>query len=193
MEPKRLRPTIASAQAGSSEAYQALLEWYGPRLFSYFIRSTGSYHDAEDLLSELMFRLVRRLKSYDDRGRFEPWLFSIAANMVRDRIRRRKASPSPVSLSIEDEFGGTLAETIAGDVPPAGTHLMEQEASADLQKALDRLDEATKQTILLRHFGQMSFREISELLDCPIGTVLTRVHRGLRTLRKYMGVDRANE
>lgn len=187
MELQRLRAMIASAQAGKPEGFSALLEAYGPRLYGYFFRATGSHHDAEDLLGEMMLRLVKRLKSYDDRGRFEPWLFRIAANMVRDRIRRSRTNPAGMSLSAEDDSGGTMAEQLAGENPAVEADMLAGEASAEMNEALNKLDPMTRQMILLRHFGEMSFKEIAALFECPLGTVLARVHRGLRALRELMG------
>lgn len=186
MDPEQLRAAIASAQAGQAQGYEALLEGYGPRLFGYFIRATGSGHEAEDMLSELMLRLVRQLGRYDHRGRFEPWLFRIAANMVRDRIRRRKARPSRVSLSAESAGGAAVADGLAGQAVSVDAGLLAEESSAELQAALDRLDAATREMVLLRYFGEVSFKELSKMFECPIGTVLARVHRGLRTLREIM-------
>ena len=183
MEPQRLRGIVASAQAGSAEGYQALLGAYGPRLLAYFFRATGSYHDAEDLLGELTLRLVRRLKDYTEQGRFDQWLFRIAANMIRDRIRRRKARPSLMSLAAEDSSQQSLAGRIPATGPVVEAPLMAGEASERLNAALEKLDDLTRQMILLRYFAEMSFREITELFDCPLGTALERVHRGLRTLR----------
>ena len=88
---------------------------YGPRLYGYFYRATGHHHDAEDLLGEMTLKLVRQLEKYDDRGRFEPWLFRIAANMVRDRIRRLKVRPRNVSLSVEDASGRKLSDRLGAD------------------------------------------------------------------------------
>jgi len=192
MDSRRLRATIASAQAGEARGYEALLEAYGPRLYGYFFRATGNHHDAEDLLGELTLRLVRRLSSYDDRGRFEPWLFRIAANMVRDRIRRIRANPRPVSLTAEDESGRTLAENLPAQKLDADAGLVADEMSTKLQAALEKLDETTRQMILLRHFAEMTFKEIAEVFDCPLGTALARVHRGLRALRGWMGVNDAD-
>ena len=70
--------------------------------------------------------------------------------------------------------------------------MMAGEARAELQAALERLDETTRQMILLRHFGQLSFNEIAELSDAPLGTVLARVHRGLKSLRQMMGAERGH-
>jgi len=189
MDSQRLRAVIASAQAGDPEAYRALLDAYGRRLYGYFLRATGNHHDAEDLLGELMLRLVARIGKYDDRGRFEPWVFRIAANMVRDRIRRIRTSPAPVSLSAETESGTTRADQLPAGTDEIETGLLAAEASVELHAALAKLDVTTRQMILLRHFGQMSFKEIAELFECPLGTALAKVHRGLRSLRKWMEAE----
>jgi len=187
MDSQQLCDTIAGAQKGDAESYQKLLDAYGSRLYGYFYRATRRHHDAEDLLSELTLRLVRTLKSYDDRGRFEPWLFRIAANMVRDRIRRFKTKPTPASLSAENESGRSLVDRLSADTPGVDAPLAATEASEALNEALDKLDVITRETILLRYFGQMSFKELAGLLGCPVGTVLARVHRGLHTMRELMG------
>jgi len=187
MEAQRLRAMIASAQAGKAQGYEALLEAYGPRLYGYFFRATGRHDDAEDLLSDLTLRLVRMLKRYDDRGRFEPWLFRVAANIVRDRIRRSKANPTPASLSLEDESGQPLVDRLSDAKTEAVAEgLLAAEMSERLEQAMERLDATAREMILLRHFGQMSFKEIAEIFQCPPGTVLAKVHRGLGRLRKLM-------
>jgi len=186
MEPQRLRVSIASAQSGSAEGYEALFEEYGPRLYGYFFRAVGNDHDAEDLLGEMMLRLVKQLGKYDDRGRFEPWLFRVAANMVRDRIRRRKSRGPSISLSAEDNSGRSMADQLPGESEPVDAAMLAGEASGHLQRALSVLDDKTRETILLRYFSQMSFKELAEVFQCPIGTVLARVHRGLKALREAM-------
>jgi RNA polymerase sigma-70 factor (ECF subfamily) len=189
MEPRRLPEVIAQAQAGQAWAFEALLEAYGPRLYGYFFRALGNHHDAEDLLGEMTLKLVARLATYDDRGKFEPWLFRIAANLVRDRIRRLRANPSPASLSIEDDSGGSLGDRLAGESEPADKGLVEGEAHGELAEAMNKLDELTRQMIVLRHYGELSYREIADICDCPVGTVLARVHRGLKALRRWMVGD----
>ncbi len=183
MDPKQLGATIAAARAGRQEAYADLLAAFGSRLYGYFYRATGSHHDAEDLLGELLLRLVKRLADYDDRGRFEPWLFSIAANLVRDRIRRARTRPQASSLEASSDEGLSLAETIDGEDPPVDAALNGLEMSARLEAALAKLDESSRQMVLLRHFAQLSFKEIAGIFRCPIGTVLAKVHRALKALK----------
>ena len=186
MDSQQLRAIIAAASGGGDEAYRQLLNAYGPRLYGYFYRATRSHHDAEDLLGEVMLRLVRRLGDYDDRGRFEPWLFCVAANLVRDRIRRSKSSPRPMSLEAESDTGTTLAESLKGPAAPVDGDVLAGETSAELAAALAKLDERTRQMVLLRHFGELSFKEIAEVFECPMGTVLAKVHRALKSLRDTM-------
>lgn len=193
MEPEQLRAVIVSAQAGDSGAYRELLDTYGRRLYGYFLRATGSHHDAEDLLGEVMLRLVSRLDKYDDRGRFEPWLFRVAANMVRDRIRRAKANPTPTSLSIDSEAGTSRADQLLADTERVDEGILAEEASVQLQQALMKLDDTTRDMILVRHFGQMNYKEIAELFQCPLGTALARVHRGLKALRRMMSKDHESD
>jgi RNA polymerase sigma-70 factor (ECF subfamily) len=186
MDQQQLRETVAAAKEGDAEAYRTLLDAYGPRLFGYFLRATRSHQDAEDLLGELMLRLVQRLSTYDERGRFDQWLFRIAANMVRDRIRRIRAAPRSVSMSADDREPLRLADRLPADVPDVDAGLLGREVNDRLQKALDRLDETTRQMILLRHIGQVSFKDLADLFQCPLGTALARVHRGMRALREHM-------
>jgi len=189
MDQQQLLRMIASAKAGDAGAFESLLEAYGPRLYGYFLHATGRHHDAEDLLSELTLRLVRRLADYDDRGRFEHWLFRIAANMARDRIRRIKAAPGTVSLSVEHESGRDLAARLAAQGPAPDANMLAAESRRALQVALEKLEDTTREMVLLRYFGRMSFKELAEIFECPLGTVLARVHRGIRTLRRFMGAE----
>lgn len=186
MDSQRLAATISAARAGRQEAFQEILAAYGPRLYGYFCRATGSPHDAEDLLGELLLRLLRRLGEYDEHGRFEPWLFSIAANLVRDRIRRSKVRPVLASLEAENPSGSSLGETIGGDDAPVESGLVGQEMRQDLLAAMAKLDERSREMVLLRHFGELSFKEIANMYNCPVGTVLAKVHRALKSLRTML-------
>lgn len=193
MDPQQLRRKIASAKAGNPAGFEALLGAFGPRLYGYFLRATGNHHDAEDLLGEIMLRLVRRLKDYDDRGRFEHWIFRIAANLVRDRIRRIRSAPAVGTISVLDSEGGDLSDRLPAETPSVDAGVLQRESNEHLQACLEKLDETTRQMILLRHLGRMSFKDLAELFDCPLGTVLARVHRGMRVLRRLLGTEDATD
>jgi RNA polymerase sigma-70 factor, ECF subfamily len=181
MEASQVQAIVGLAKAGRAEGFQTLLAAYGPRLFGYFYRITANRHESEDLLAEVMLRLVRTLERYDERGKFEPWLFRIAANLVRDRLRRKALAPVQANSGAGE--GPDLVDGAASREPPPPQRLLDQEQRHELMAALADLDEPTRQTIVLRHFSGMSFAQIADLMACPVGTALARVHRGLRTLR----------
>ena len=180
-----LRRMIDEARNGNPEGFEAILTAYGSRMYGYFVRATRSHHDAEDLLSDLMLKLVRVINKYDDRGKFEPWLFRIAANMVRDRIRHLKILPKIASLSA-DQDGRNPGADLKARVPAPDVASLNSEAKIQLHDALEKLDETTRQMILMRHFGDLTFKEIADEFECPLGTALAKVHRGLKTLREIM-------
>jgi len=176
---------IALAQQGKPDGLEWIMRQYSSRLYGYFLRSTGCIHEAEDLMSELWVRLLRTLGNYTHSGRFDQWLFRIAANLVRDRIRRKVSHGVTMSLDSGTKDGKSFDPADTGQSEPIEA-LKNVEACQAVQAALAKLDEKTREMILLRHFGEMSFAELAKEFDCPIGTVLARVHRGLQKLRQML-------
>jgi RNA polymerase sigma-70 factor (ECF subfamily) len=192
MEPDVLGSLIGRAKRRDAAAFDALVDAYGSRLFGYLYRLTGARDEAEELLQELFVRLVRTLPEYEHDGRFEGWLFRIATNLARDRVRRRQRAPAVLSLDAAGNDVGNptgpsswqeLAD-LSGPSPEAPLELRE-EADA-LQRALSKLPGPEREVVMLRHFSGMSFAEIAEAMDTPLGTALARAHRGLGKLRDMM-------
>ncbi len=188
MDDKALSQAIRGAQGGDSAAYERIVEQYAGRIFGFLLRMTGSRHDAEDLLQEVFVRLVRTLGAYKHEGRFEAWLFRIAANLARDRVRRAKRAPKQVGQGFaEDASGAEVLDRIEGPIEPADTAMVRDEENDALGEALTKLSDSERETIMLRHFSQMSFKEIAKATGVPLGTALARAHRGLAHLRKMLG------
>ena len=190
MDPQQLRKTIASARAGDASCFVALLEAYGPRLYGYFLRATGHHHDAEDLLGELTLRLVRQLKTYDERGRFEPWLFRIAANLVMSH-RRHSGRLKLWSLDRGDEDDASQAvlasaATLASPDPPPSAAAMAAERQQRVAAALENLPEDMRIVVILRDIEDMDYAEIAEILGTPAGTVKSRLHRARCALKETL-------
>ncbi len=192
MEEDGLADLIDRAQRRDPQAFDDLVERYGRRLFGYLYRLTGSRDDADDLLQEVFVRLVRTIGSYQHDGRFEGWLFRIATNLARDRIRRIRRAPAVVSLDAgtgadDADQKASMATQLADPLGPAPDTLMQQGEDADrLQRALGELPGAEREVILLRHFSGMSFAEVAEAMGTPLGTALARSHRGLGKLRALL-------
>lgn len=188
-DPEHLADLIARAQRRDAGAFEALLEGYGPRLYGYFYRLTGSRHDADDLLQDLFVRLVRMLGQYEHDGRFDGWLFRIATNLVRDRVRRSRSRRAEGRREGDEGDDVRLqAQPDHGAAQP-GDRMERAEQIDRMQAALALLPDAEREVILMRHFSQLSFREIAEVMGTPLGTALARAHRGLAHLRELMGVE----
>ncbi len=186
MDSAQLADVVARAQRADPTAFDALVEAYSARLYGYFYRLTGARHDAEDLLQELFVRLVRMIGAYRHDGRFDAWLFRMATNLVRDRVRRMKTSRS-AGL---DGGGQDGINVLSHQPDPRGADpadgIYRAEQVDRLQWAIGHLPEAEREVILLRHFSQLSFRQIAEVMETPLGTALARAHRGLARLRELM-------
>lgn len=187
MDAAQLADLICRAQRREPAAFDALVEAYSPRLYGYFYRLTGSRHDAEDLLQELFVRLVRMIGDYTHGGRFDGWLFRIATNLVRDRVRRaKKAAGAQVPGPGDVGAAGRLEDYPDTSAAQPSESVSRAEQLDQLQRAIGQLPEAEREVILLRHFSQMSFREIAGVMGTPLGTALARGHRGLARLRELM-------
>jgi RNA polymerase sigma-70 factor (ECF subfamily) len=191
MSVDELTSLIERARNGHADAFDALVDLYANRLFGFLYRLTGSRTDAEDLLQELFVRVVRMLPRYEHRGALEGWLFRIATNLVRDHFRRVQRIPPTLSIHAElntgtAESGGSPPQHVdRGAEPPERAMQVREDADA-LQIALAQLPTAEREVVMLRHFSDMSFADIAEAMDTPLGTALARGHRGLAKLRSLM-------
>jgi len=169
------------------QALHELVDLYSARLFGLLYRLTGSRETAEDLMQETFLRVVRNIGSYEHDGRFESWLFRIAANLARDHARKRKRRGATAtidfSISAKDSSSYDLADLRQAD--PAA-EVDQREAQQRVNQSLARLSEADREIILLRHFSGLSFNEIAQMLGIPVGTALARAHRALRKLRRML-------
>jgi len=194
MDDAALGEVIQGAQRGDPAAFDRLVDAFAHRLSGFVYRMTGSREDADDLVQEVFLRVVRRIAAYEHDGRFEAWIFRIAANLVRDRLRKARRAPKLVSGDA-DASAGYQADAASGPrgldrieakTEPADARMVRCEEVDALESALARLPEAEREVILLRHFSQMSFRQIAELTGTPLGTALARGHRGLARLREML-------
>jgi RNA polymerase sigma-70 factor (ECF subfamily) len=129
--------------------------------------------------------MLRALDGYQENGRFEPWLFSIAANLARDWRRRQGRSMVVPAGGSQEE---AQAAAVSGE-PDVDCGLIQAEQADQLQQALAGLSEAEREVVTLRFFSDLSFKEIAEVLKVPLGTALARAHRGLKHLRDKMRPD----
>jgi RNA polymerase sigma-70 factor (ECF subfamily) len=188
MDEDRLAGAIRRAQQRDEAGFDVLIGAYAPRLFGYLARLTGSRQRADDLLQEVFVRLVRRIGEYQHDGRFDAWIFRIATNVARDDVRqaRRRRRIDGVE-GVADGNGEAFGRAVDHRGRRVDAALETRDELDRLQRAIDELSPAEREVILLRHFSEMSFAEIANVMETPIGTALARAHRGLGRLRAAMG------
>lgn len=190
MDRQGLADLIRRAQVSEPAALEALVDAYSGRVFGFVYRMIGSRDDAEDLVQETFLRVTRTIGRYQDDGRFESWLFRIAANLVRDRARSFGRQPGRVDVHAGTDAGngnGGGMDGFAGRDTPPGRSMELGEDVKGLTAALGQLPVAEREVIMMRHYSDMSFKEIAEVMGTPLGTALARAHRGLQRLRELMG------
>jgi len=165
---------INGCKNGNAECFSQLIDIYANRCYGYFYRLTGNRDISDDLLSELFVKLVTKIGSYRG-GVFESWLFKTASNVFYDHLRDKQ------------RYKDTLAaqtERLESETAKNGTRNDEQ--IDKLQVQLNNLDEDTRELITLHYYSQLTFKEMAEIRSEPIGTTLSKVHRGLQKLRQMM-------
>ena len=170
---------VRRAKGLDAAAFEEIVDAYAGRLYGFFQRMLGGREEAEDLVQEVFVRVVKAIAEYREEGRFEAWLFRIAGNLARDRLRRE-----PRESALGDREGNRQEELGIGT--DTCLSLERREDSDRLQKCLTKLPTAEREVILMRHYGELSFAEIAEYTAAPLGTVLSRAHRGLAKLRQWM-------
>ena len=173
-ESNDLARIVIGCKAGKAEEFQKLVDIYARRCYGYFYRLTGNREVSDDLLSELFVRLVEKISSYKG-GSFESWLFKIARNIFHDYLRgkqRRKKLLEVRKSQLESKSIETKQSV--------------GEQIDKLQRQLGKLDADTRELIALRYYSQLSFKEIAKMRSEPIGTTLSKLHRGLKKLRELM-------
>lgn len=179
-ESDHLAPFVAAAASGDEAAWRALVEATAPKLHAILRSHCHDEELAEEIAQSTYCTLVQQLSNYRESGRFEPWLMRIAMNRLRDEMRRRGRQAIPVEGQVLSHLAGADSRSTPGTAP---------EATRTLQAALDGLSEADREVIHLRHVGGMSFKEIAEALETPVGTLLARHHRALLKLKEALPPD----
>jgi RNA polymerase sigma-70 factor (ECF subfamily) len=171
---------VASAQAGDRVALDQLLRLHFDRVHAVCRRIVGTSHDADDAAQEAMIRIVNGLRSFDGRSSFGTWAYRVASNTALDELRKRRRRPL---LRVVGEDG---------DVPEVADQLAERHVEAIVERlpldaAIAGLPDDFRAAVVLRDVADLDYREISEVLGVPIGTVKSRIARGRSLLADHLG------
>jgi RNA polymerase sigma-70 factor (ECF subfamily) len=160
-----------------------LIEKYQHRLLRYLLYLTSRHDLAEDFFQETWIRVLERGCQYDDRHEFSSWLFAIARNLVIDHLRRRRPR-SVDSLADHDDLAPF--DIPATEQPSAFDATVQREQNEQISAGMQHIAAEYRETLLLRFQEGMSLKEIANVIGAPLGTVKSRIYRGLSALEPWV-------
>jgi len=165
---------IQRALRGDLEAWGEIVRRYKEAVFGVALGILGNPHDAEDAAQDAFIRAYENLSRYDLKRRFSTWLFTITANLCKNKLRRERFF-APLK---------GLAQLKGADDP--AEEVAREERERLVQEALAALDEKYRTPLVLRYYGDLEYKEIAEALGLPEGTIKTRIHRAKSALRDWL-------
>jgi RNA polymerase sigma-70 factor (ECF subfamily) len=160
-----------------------LIETYQHRLLRYLLHLTRRRELAEDFFQETWIRVLERGRQYDGRHEFSTWLFTIARNLVIDNLRRRR----PASLdSLADADDAASFDIPATGQPSAFDAAVQREQNEQISAGMEHIAVEYRESLVLRFQEGMSLEEIASVTGAPLGTVKSRIYRGLSALEPWV-------
>jgi RNA polymerase sigma-70 factor, ECF subfamily len=170
---------VVAFQSGDIPAFDQLVRRWDRKIQGVIYRLVGNHDEARDLSQEAFLKAYRALGTFKQEARFSSWLYQIAINATRDRLRRRRRR-TDLSLDDVEERG----ESSLRDGAPSALDLIESnDLSRAVAAAMAALPEEQREVVILKEYQGLTFPEIAETLDVPLSTVKTRLYRGLGQLR----------
>ncbi|WP_110926524.1 RNA polymerase sigma factor SigW [Bacillus massiliglaciei] len=180
-----IKERIDQVIKGDQNAFGEIVELYKDQVYQICYRMIGNRHEAEDLAQEAFVRAYVNIRSFNIQLKFSTWLYRIATNLCIDRIRKKKPD-----YYLDAEVKGTDGLNMYSQIPSENTLPEEEVESLELQETIQKeimkLPEKYRSVIVLKYMEELPLKEISDILNLPVGTVKTRIHRGREALRKQL-------
>jgi RNA polymerase sigma-70 factor (ECF subfamily) len=185
---------IILVQEGQNQAYDILVGRYKNRLYSYLYRLLGNESEAEEFSQETFVRAYMHADKYKTIAKFSTWLYTIATNLVRNRIRNIKRRPRMVSMWAEEDGSEDGRWVDLKDDSPTPEETMDRKKLSELiQKAIEKIPPKYRPAFVLREINGLSYEEIAATTGLKLGTVRSRINRGRMHFKKavtpYLGND----
>jgi RNA polymerase sigma-70 factor (ECF subfamily) len=168
---------------GNESCLEMLLKRHKDRLFTTIILIVKDSYIAEDIFQETFIKIIKNLKAgkYNEEGKFLPWAARIARNMAIDYFRKTKRMPT-----ITDSSGQDVFRTIKIKTENREQQIIRSEKESLVRAAIDKLPPEQRQVLILRHYGDLSFKEIAKMTDVSINTALGRMRYAITNMRTAM-------
>jgi RNA polymerase sigma-70 factor (ECF subfamily) len=173
------------ALKGDQNAFSEIVDLYQDKLFHLANRMLNNRHEAEDVVQDTFLRVYKNLDRYDVSMKFSTWIYRIATNLCIDRLRKRKPGFS-LDAESSDHDGLDGYSMLPNDDRTPESETLLSETRQTIRSAIDTLPPKYKSVMVLRYLEDLSLQEVGDVLNMPVTTVKTRVHRGREFLRKKL-------
>lgn len=176
---------VKKAKGGDEQAYSKLVEKYERALFYHILKMVNDREQVEDLVQETFVKAFDNLNTYSTNYAFSTWLYRIATNHTIDYLRKKKLN----TLSIDDPVKtkeGEMEMQLPDKSASTDRNIIQKQRQKIVQQAIQDLPEKYRKVIELRHMEEKSYKEISEVLDSPLGTVKAHIFRARELLYKEL-------
>ncbi|WEG12616.1 RNA polymerase sigma factor SigW [Pullulanibacillus sp. KACC 23026] len=180
-----VREIIMDLRKGNQEAFRELVDLYKRQVYAICLRLVHLPTEAEDLAQEAFLRAYSNIDSYDIDKKFSTWLYRIATNISIDYLRKRRPSVY-LDAEVPGTEGVTLQSQLSAEDLSPDEEAVKSEERQDLYNAIESLPVKYRSAIILKYVDDLSLNEISEILELPVATVKTHIHRGREALRKRL-------
>ncbi|ART74716.1 RNA polymerase sigma factor SigW [Sutcliffiella horikoshii] len=180
-----IRKRIKQIKKGDQDAFAEIVELFKDKIYQLVYRMIGNSHEAEDIAQEAFIRAYININSFDVNRKFSTWLYRIATNLTIDRIRKKKPDYY-LDAEVAGTEGLTMYSQVAADIALPEEEVETMELQGEIQRQILKLPDKYRSVIVLKYIDELSLIEISEILEIPVGTVKTRIHRGREALRQQL-------
>ena len=174
---------VLAFQQGNNQALEILVNRHKDKIFTSINMLVKDKYLAEDLFQDVFIKIIDTLRrsNYNEEGKFLPWAIRIAHNLCVDHFRKVKRTPTITSGDDQDIF-----EVINVSADSADKAIIKSQSHEKVRQLLENLPAEQREVIVLRHYADLSFKEIAALTNCSINTALGRMRYGLMSMRKMM-------
>ena len=174
---------VAAVLKGDKELYGEIVKRYQGRLVNFLYRLVYDQAEAHDLAQEVFFKTFQALDRYDPQYKFSTWLFRVAQNAGIDRLRKRRLKLVSLDRPSRDPGSDSTWEFPAAERGPYG-ELRNRERGNAIFEAIRSLPWEYRELIVMRHYGELSYAEIAEIKNLPLGTVKNKLFRARQILKE---------
>lgn len=182
---------VKRCRSGDRDAFNILVEAFQRQVINLAYGMLSNEEDASDAAQEVFIKIYRNIDRFEEKSSLSTWIYRITSNVCKDFLRKRTRTIQSVSIyEGDDDDDDDRPMEIKDNSPTPQEHLEMTETQIEVRRALDELPTEYKSVIVMYDLENLSYEEISKVLECPVGTIKSRLNRARKALKKNLSEKR---